>query len=251
VRPLFLFIIIAKIASVLTWQYSATWALTLWFTPDFVLAYHVFVPYSQGLIHSPLRFKPTGRHVWLTIDDGPDPTDTPRILALLKTHDAKATFFVIGRNVLAYPAEARAILEAGHQLAHHTQTHPLSTIWFAGPRRLGRELDQGIAAIKSIGVTPTRFRPPAGLRNLWLATALRRRNLVCVGWSRRGLEILQSEPAAVATRVTKNISPGDILLMHEGPAVPPTIRVEAIKLTLERLRAAGFRCVIPAPEQLS
>src|SRR5882757_7713989 len=79
------------------------------------------------------RFATPRREVWLTIDDGPDPEDTPQLLTLLATHDAHATFFVIGERAAAHPALIRAITDAGHEVAHHTYTHPLRTFWYASP----------------------------------------------------------------------------------------------------------------------
>src|SRR5476651_2090213 len=67
------------------------------------------------------HFRTQKKAVWLTIDDGPHPEDTPQLLKLLKKHNAQATFFVIGRQVQKYPGLAQAILRDGHTLANHTQ----------------------------------------------------------------------------------------------------------------------------------
>jgi peptidoglycan/xylan/chitin deacetylase (PgdA/CDA1 family) len=222
----------------------------LWLLPDVLLAYHLFVPCAQGLVRTHCHFRTTRREVWLTIDDGPDPEDTPRILELLATHRANATFFVIGQNAALHPELIRAIVAAGHEVAHHTHTHPLRGFWCASPARVRQELDAGSEALRRAGVRPTRFRPPAGIKNLWLAPALRMRGLTCVGWSARGLECWRGDPESVAARATRNLAPGAILLLHEGPWVPAAIRVQAIRRVLETLRAQGYRCVVPAADQL-
>src|SRR5882757_3247428 len=121
-------------------------AVALWFGPDLLLAYHLFVLGSQGLLRMHRRFATPRREVWLTIDDGPDPEDTPQLLALLAAHGARATFFVIGEKAAAHPALIRAITAAGHDVAHHTHTHPLGTFWCATPARVARELDAGLTA---------------------------------------------------------------------------------------------------------
>jgi peptidoglycan/xylan/chitin deacetylase (PgdA/CDA1 family) len=225
-------------------------ALTLWFGPDLLLAYHVFAPRAQGLLRMHRHFATRQREVWLTIDDGPDPEDTPRILELLAARQARATFFVIGENAAAYPELVRAIAAAGHEIAHHTHTHPVVAFWCAGPARVARELDAGLQALRAAGVTPARFRPPVGIKNLWLAPALRARGLTAIGWSARGLEHWLGDAGAVANRVLSGIAPGAILLLHEGPRMPGAIRVEAIRQVLERLDAAGYRCVVPEADQL-
>jgi peptidoglycan/xylan/chitin deacetylase (PgdA/CDA1 family) len=239
-----------KIAAILVgWTAPAT-ALALWFVPDALLAYHLFAPQAQGLVRMHRRFATARQEVWLTIDDGPDPEDTPRILELLAAHGARATFFVIGENAAIHPGLVWAIAAAGHEVAHHTQTHPLGMFWCASPTRVGRELDAGLEALRQAGVRPTRFRPPAGIKNLWLAPALRTRGLTCVGWSARGLERRRGDAATVAARATRGLAPGAILLLHEGPRVPATIRVAAIRRVLERLREQGYQCVVPGPDQL-
>ena len=226
-------------------------ALAWWFVPDALLAYHLFVPRSQGLVRSYHRFSTTAREVWLTIDDGPDPDDTPRILQLLEAHQARATFFVVGKNAAAYPGLIKAVTDAGHEVAYHTHTHPVGSFWCASPGRLARELDDGLTVLRNLGVNPTRFRPPVGIKNLWLARALSARNLICVGWSARGLELRHGDVTAVAVRVLRDVQPGSILLLHEGPRLPPAIRVEAIRHTLQCLQKSGYRCVIPKSAALA
>ncbi len=239
-----------KIAAVLLARTALAPALALWFVPDALLAYHLFFPNAQGLLRVHRRFATNAREVWLTIDDGPDPADTPRILALLATHRAHATFFMIGENAAAHPSLLRDITAAGHEIGHHTHTHPLSSFWCATPARLRRELDDGFAAISAHSARPTRFRAPAGIKNIFLKSALRSRGLTCIGWSARGLERMYRQPAEVAAAVTRRVAPGAILLLHEGPRIPTATRVAAIRLVLEDLTAQGFRCVIPTRVQL-
>ncbi|HEY0272360.1 MAG TPA: polysaccharide deacetylase family protein [Chitinophaga sp.] len=66
---------------------------------------------------------PAGKAVYLTFDDGPHPTATPFVLDQLKAHDAKGTFFCIGKNVQAHPEIYQRILEEGHATGNHTQNH--------------------------------------------------------------------------------------------------------------------------------
>ena len=247
---LLILVVAGKIAALAVGWSQPVLALLLWFGPDCLLAYHAFAPHAQGLLRTARRFRTSRPEVWLTIDDGPDPEDTPRILELLATHRARATFFVIGERAPRHPEIIRAICTAGHEIAHHTQTHPLATFWCASPRRVARELDEALAVLRPLGVRPTRFRPPAGIKNPWLAAALRARHMVAVGWSARGLEVRARDPQAVADRVLGGLAPGSILLMHEGPPVPAAIRVTAIRLVLEKLTEQGYQCVVPGAEQL-
>lgn len=239
-----------KVAALLVGRTAPATALALWIGPDALLAWHLFAPSAQGLVRMHRRFTTARREVWLTIDDGPDPEDTPQILALLAAHHAHATFFVIGESAARHPGLIRAITAAGHEVAHHTQTHPLWTFWCAGPARVKRELDAALRILRRAGVEPTRFRPPAGFKNFWLAAALRARGLTCVGWSARGLEHWRGDAGGVAARATRGLVPGAILLLHEGHRVPATIRVAAIRRVLELLHEQGYQCVVPTAGQL-
>ncbi len=59
----------------------------------------------------------------LTFDDGPDPTWTPRILAVLKRYGVPATFFLVGAHAASYPGLVRAELQDGNEVGSHTYTH--------------------------------------------------------------------------------------------------------------------------------
>lgn len=73
----------------------------------------------------------------LTFDDGPNPAITPKLLDLLDRHNIRATFFLIGRYVRAFPSLAKEIAERGHAIGNHTDSHPALT--FLSPRRIAEE----------------------------------------------------------------------------------------------------------------
>lgn len=235
--------------AVWVWMASPVFAVVLWFFMDLMVLYHLFIPGAQGIVRVQRRFAAHGREVWLTIDDGPDAVDTPKILEMLREHRAKATFFVIGNRAAAHPELLRAIVAEGHEIGHHTHTHPLFSFWCASGKRLERELDDATAAIvAAIGVAPTRFRSPVGHKNIWLRRALQKRGLVYIGWSARGLECFYRRPGLAVAHVLRGICPGDILLLHEGPAVRAVNRIRVLELTLQQLTKSGYSCVIPAAE---
>lgn len=224
--------------------------VAVFFGPDLLVFYHLFVPSAQGFGRTFTRFATDAKEVWLTIDDGPDPADTPRILDLLDRHGARATFFVIGERAAAHRGVVAEIVRRGHEVGHHTLTHPAGTFWCAGPRRLGRELDGGLEALATAGVRPRWFRAPVGIKNVFLAPVLSRRGLRCVGWTIRSGDCLARDAGAVAAHVRAGLRPGAILLMHEGPSVPEPLRVRALELVLAALSARGYRCVLPDPARL-
>jgi cellulose synthase/poly-beta-1,6-N-acetylglucosamine synthase-like glycosyltransferase/peptidoglycan/xylan/chitin deacetylase (PgdA/CDA1 family) len=99
------------------------------------------------------------RTVALTFDDGPDPTWTPAVLAVLDRHGVKATFFTVGSKIAQYPDLVRQVVASGSEVGLHTFTHAdLSTV---SAERLDQELSQSqLALAGAAGVTTDLVRPP-------------------------------------------------------------------------------------------
>jgi peptidoglycan/xylan/chitin deacetylase (PgdA/CDA1 family) len=239
-----------KVAAWLLFARAPWVAVTGWVVTDVLVLYHLLVPGAQGFGRVYRSFETPDREVWLTLDDGPDPEDTPRVLALLAEYGARATFFVIGEHAERHPELIRAIQAGGHEIAHHTHTHPLASFWCATPARLRRELRPALEVLGALGVRPRWFRSPAGLNNFWLAKELQACDLARVGWSVRGLEYSSWDAQEVVERVAQRVVPGSIILMHEGPRMPGEVRLNALRGVLERLRATGYACVLPEATQL-
>ncbi|MGH8093665.1 MAG: polysaccharide deacetylase family protein [Chthoniobacterales bacterium] len=191
------------------------------------------------------HFETPRREVWLTIDDGPDPAHTPRMLEILRRHGAKATFFVIGERAIKFPLELKAIRAAGHEIANHTATHPSATFWCLPPARIGQEIDR-------CDVAGRYFRAPAGMKNFFVHPALEGRKMELIGWSVRGLDTVKKDAASVAQRILRGVKPGAIVLLHEGhrAARDPDFHPRCLELTLRALTNANYLCVLPRPEQL-
>ena len=194
------------------------------------------------------HFRTQQKAVWLTFDDGPHAEDTPKLLALLKRHNARATFFVIGRQVEKHPEQARAILRAGHTLANHTQTHPVWFFWGYLKPWLKREIYQCTQALHAAtGERPRWFRAPAGMANLFLHFLLRDWNMKLIGWSARGFDGLLHDTEAMADRICKSIRPGAIVLLHEGrrDRQGRPINLILAETVLTRLAESGYVFLVP------
>lgn len=183
----------------------------------------------------------SARHeVALTIDDGPDPNVTPRVLDLLDELDLKATFFCIGERVRRHAALARSIVARGHAIENHSQRHR-HDFSLLGPRAFDRELDAAQRSIAdTVGIAPRFFRAPAGLRNVFLQAALERQGLVLASWTRRGFDTVEKDAARVVGRLTTRLAAGDILLLHDGHAARTAAGAPLIVEALPKL-AAAFR----------
>ena len=219
------------------------------------LAYGTLAPNCPwfGLVVT--RFVPAGGEVWLTIDDGPDPEDTPRLLDALDAAHARATFFVRGDRARAHPALIAEIVRRGHGLGNHTFSHPQATFWCAGPRRAAREISRCNDALREItGHAPRLFRAPVGHTNLFVGPAAAAHGLRRVGWSARGFDGVahRAEPRAVVDRILRGLRPGGIVLLHEGlrGAAGERVNVQAMRALLNALAARGWRGVVPDETRL-
>lgn len=191
------------------------------------------------------RFRTEKQEVWLTIDDGPDPEQTPRLLELLAEADARASFFVVGEKVDWNRALCRQIVEGGHTLENHTYSHPSGLFWAMPCCAIRSEIARCSHAIRvAAGVSPSWFRSPAGLTNACVHPVAARSWLRVAGWSACGLDGLPgADPEDVVARILRGLEPGAILLVHEGPG---RRSAETLRLLLEELSARGYRCVIPS-----
>ena len=186
----------------------------------------------------------TGQRVAITIDDGPDPEVTPRVLDLLASRNAIATFFVIGEQARRHAALTREIAARGHAVENHSEHH-LNSFSLRGPATMAREIDAGRRTIADLtGLDSRFFRAPAGLKNVFLDPLLARRELTLAAWTRRAYDTRCGDPDQVLARLTKGLSAGDILLLHDGNAAPTTrgtpVILDVLPRLLDRLDAAGL-----------
>jgi len=154
--------------------------------------------------------------VCLTFDDGPHRESTSAILQLLEKAGAKATFFMLGKNIEKYPEIAAKIVELGHEVGEHSNehTHP----WTTGPNRSLKDLIRGgrMVAPYRCSDRPALFRPPYGKLNLitLLYTLVLRRRLVF--WNINPRDYEQDSPETVVQYVKQRIAPGTVILLHDG-----------------------------------
>lgn len=180
--------------------------------------------------------------VLITIDDGPDPHDTPVLLDLLDRHQAKAVFFVIGEKARAHPELVREIVRRGHEIGNHTLTHPQATFWCAGAVRTRREILGCQQVIEEItGVAPRWFRAPVGHRNLFTHPIAAALGLEVMAWKRRGFDAVCTDAGLVVSRILAGVEPGDIALLHE--ATP--IARDVLEGVLMGLKECGLKLCAP------
>jgi peptidoglycan/xylan/chitin deacetylase (PgdA/CDA1 family) len=230
-----LFITAHLAALVAGWWFGWWWALGGGAALASWYCLAVLRPCCQWL--GPVRCRTGDDGILITIDDGPDPHDTPELLDLLDRHQTKAVFFMIGNKVVAHPELAREVLRRGHEIGNHTMTHPQATFWCAGPWRTRREIADCQRVIEqTTGFKPRYFRAPVGHRNLFTHPVAAALGLEVMAWSRRGFDAVETDAGKVLTRLLTNIGAGDIVLVHE--ATPIAGQVLAGVLAADRVAAA-------------
>jgi peptidoglycan/xylan/chitin deacetylase (PgdA/CDA1 family) len=180
--------------------------------------------------------KTSRRVVAMTFDDGPHETLTPRLLDILKERGIKATFFVVGRNVVEYPDIAKRIVNEGHEIANHTWSHPWLTRLSDSSVR--NQLQKTSDAIKkTTGVRPVLFRAPYGaLRSRQRAWIFEDFGYPEVLWTVDPLDWKRPGVSVVTRRIVDGASPGAIILAHDIHKST----IDAMPGTLDQLRAKGF-----------
>src|SRR5215218_3602375 len=159
--------------------------------------------------------QPAAGIVRLTFDDGPVRANTPRVLNVLSNYRVKATFFVIGQQARLHPRLVKREYREGHSVQNHTYTHPdLTTL---GPVGIRRELRATNRAIKAAGVPrPYRFRPPYGVTNAKVRSVGASLGLIQTLWSVDPRDWAGPSATVICRRVVTNVSPGSIVLLHDG-----------------------------------
>lgn len=189
------------------------------------------VPFSRVLV--------AGNYIAMTFDDGPQPTNTPRLLEMLRARNIKATFFVIGQSAALYPQVMRQTVAEGHEIGNHSYSHRLlSKLRDAD---LSLELSRcRDAVVSATGVAPRVMRPPYG------GLLTRQRELVrsefgypIILWSVDPLDWKRPGPSVVASRIGHGAAPGAIVLAHDLHSQT----VDAMPATLDNLLRRGFQFV--------
>lgn len=187
----------------------------------------------------------------LTFDDGPNDPHTLRLLDLLAQHQAKATFFLIGKYVRQRPEVARAIQAAGHAIGNHTYSHP--NLIFVSSSRQRQELEDCQKALQdAIGAPARLFRPPFGGRRPNVLRTARSLGLAPVMWSVTAYDWDAPSPDAIVRKVVTQVDSrrrkqSEIVLLHDGShlgfGADRGHTVEATRILLERYSAMGKKFV--------
>ena len=181
---------------------------------------------------------PTRPMVALTYDDGPSSTATPRILKCLQDNGGRATFFMVGKQVVKSPDVLKQMVAQGCEVANHTYDHTLMTK--VSPSELANQLVATNQVVSdACGISPVLMRPCGGAKTdagMNIAGAI---SMPAILWSIDTLDWKTRDASQTITNVLDNVKDGDIILMHdlyESTA-------EASETIIPELISRGFQLV--------
>lgn len=198
------------------------------------------VMYEASAGHKGIReVKTEQRVVALTFDDGPDEHTTEQLLKVLKEHNAKATFFVMGRRAEELPDQLAQIARDGHEIGSHGFSHKWLTK--LSEQEVADEIAQSEAVIMTAAPKPVLFRPPGAYYNDKILAELKARGYLMIMWSIDTRDWARPGAGEVVSNVVTKVKPGSIVLMHDGSYAPGT--PNAVAAILERLAKENYRFV--------
>jgi peptidoglycan/xylan/chitin deacetylase (PgdA/CDA1 family) len=175
----------------------------------------------------------------LTFDDGPFAGKTERILNILRTHAVPAAFFCIGKRVKENPRIATRIANEGHIMGNHSFGHG---IFFdlQSSAAIAAELSATDVLIQEhTGFMPRFFRPPYGVTNPMVASAVKRNGYVTIGWSIRSFDTLTKNSKTLLRKITRSLKSGDVILLHDSSEST----IEMLPSLLNEVEKVGLKIV--------
>ena len=175
----------------------------------------------------------TKKSVLLTFDDGPHNPNTTAVLEVLKKHDVKALFCVIGKHVPGNETMIRQIIGDGHLLANHSYSH---AFWFDvwSTKKVMDDLEACEQIIKRYQPQSRLFRPPYGVTNPNIAKAIKKLNLQSIGWNIRSYDTSTNDIEKITQRILSQLKPGAIILLHDRLEYMPQLLEKLIPVIKEQ-----------------
>lgn len=174
----------------------------------------------------------------LTFDDGPHPRLTERILDILDHYQTRATFFMVGQNILNYPDTAREVIRRGHEVGNHSFSH--HRIPTLGKEAIEAEIEKCEDALEELCEYRAHlFRPPQGAVNAYVEGCTERGDYTLVLWSLDTRDWECKSRDQIVEEVLSKVQPGDIILMHDYIGTKSQTP-EALEIILPKLLERGF-----------
>ena len=193
---------------------------------------------SQAYIKTLCKSNTQEKKIAITFDDGPNAEITPKVLDLLDLHNAKATFFITGKNIINNEDIIKRIDENSHLIGNHTWSHDR---WFDlfTTSKMKADIETTTELIyKILNKKVKLFRPPYGITNPTLKKVVKDLNFHTIGWSIRSYDTINSTERTLE-RIKKKLSTGDIILFHDNR----NHIIDILKSFLEYVKKEGYEIV--------
>lgn len=179
------------------------------------------------------------KKIAITFDDGPDEIITPQVLNTLSDYQAKASFFVIGKNIKGKEHILKQAYDKGHVIGSHSFSHSFF-IDFKSTKGFLEEFEQSANEIRKVtGKSPRLFRPPYGVTTPNIASAVKKKGLDVIGWSIRSFDTTKDREEVIFNRIKDQLKPGSILLLHDTSEKSLSV----LRQTLNFAQKNGFKFV--------
>lgn len=177
--------------------------------------------------------------VALTFDDGPHAEYTPLVLDVLKKHQVKATFFVIGKQIRGNENVMARLKQEEHIVGNHSFSHDA---WFDvwSVKRVVEDIHQCQKKLEEQGIYTRYFRPPYGVTNPNIKSALKNTGLISIGWNIRSYDTSIKDINKIKTRILNRLKPGSIILLHDRLDFMP----ELLDQLIAEIHQKGYKFVL-------
>lgn len=214
------------------------WYLIIWIKLfaiiQFLGAYFIGLNFHLNSINS---LNTNEKKVILTFDDGPH-ANTIRVLEVLKKHDVKALFFVIGKNIKGNESILKQLVAEGHQIANHSFSHHnWIDVW--STKKVMEDFDTCQKLIEQYQPQSKLFRPPYGVTNPNIAKAIKSLQLQSIGWNIRSYDTSIRDVEKIKHRVLSQLKPGAIILLHDRLDFMP----ELLETLIPAIKEKGYSFV--------
>ena len=184
--------------------------------------------------HISINHVPNASEIFFTFDDGPHLQITPLILDTLQQHQCKATFFCIGNKIKGNEHLLQRMVSEGHAVGVHTWSHSYWFDLFPTYKMKQEIVDTQLEIQRATGLFPMLFRPPYGVTNPMLARAMKYTGVTSVGWTIRSLDTVIKSSLKIVAKITHQLRPQTIVLMHDTQARAAVVLEGLIKACTEK-----------------
>jgi peptidoglycan-N-acetylglucosamine deacetylase len=182
--------------------------------------------------------------VAITFDDGPNPPYTLQIAAILEEHDARGTFFEVGKAVAQRSDVTKQLIERGHVVGNHSYNHGAFSYLDPNYPELKQAEDEFRSAV---GVCPAIFRPPHGTHTWFMSRVVDDARMTLVNWDVSAKDWVEHDAQKLAQHILERVRPGSVIDLHDGLdgniGADRSVVVEALPAILDGLKAKGLKPV--------